>query len=139
MPLSMLNQPTQPSAVRGAVAGFVGGLVGTWVMSEFQAAWSRARHGRELRSVPYLFGSAMGAVYGALWESSENVRGIGGVGWGMAVWAGADELAIPALRLSAPAANRPAERHLHALASYMVYGATVEGVRRLTRRALAAV
>jgi len=38
------------SALKGAVAGFVGGLVGTWVMSEYQGLWSRVVSGREPQS-----------------------------------------------------------------------------------------
>lgn len=35
---------------KGAVAGFVGGLAGTWAMSEYQALWSRVVNGAEPRS-----------------------------------------------------------------------------------------
>jgi putative membrane protein len=36
--------------LKGAVAGFVGGLVGTWAMSEYQALWSRVVNGFEPQS-----------------------------------------------------------------------------------------
>src|SRR5688500_7394043 len=35
---------------KGALAGALGGLAGTWAMNHFQASWSRAAHGREPRS-----------------------------------------------------------------------------------------
>lgn len=35
---------------KGAVAGVVGGLVGTWFMSEYQGLWSRSVNGREPQS-----------------------------------------------------------------------------------------
>jgi uncharacterized membrane protein YagU involved in acid resistance len=34
----------------GAVAGLIGGLVGTWAMSEFQGLWTRVVDGRESQS-----------------------------------------------------------------------------------------
>ena len=39
-----------PDAIKGAVAGFVGGLVGTWFMSEYQGVWSRYLNGYESQS-----------------------------------------------------------------------------------------
>jgi hypothetical protein len=36
--------------MKGALAGFIGGLVGTWMMSECQAFWSRVADGAEPQS-----------------------------------------------------------------------------------------
>ncbi|MGE3473999.1 MAG: DUF1440 domain-containing protein, partial [Vicinamibacterales bacterium] len=44
------STPPDAVALKGAVAGLVGGLVGTWFMSEFQALWSRYVDGYEPRS-----------------------------------------------------------------------------------------
>jgi uncharacterized membrane protein YagU involved in acid resistance len=86
--------------------------------------------------VHYAFGAAMGGLYGALVEVSCRVRQIGGTGFGTAVWIGADELAVPALGLSRPNTDYPAEAHAQAFASHLVYGATLEAVRRGVRAAL---
>ena len=51
-----------------------------------------------------------------------------------AVWAGADELAMPLLGLSRR--DYPLEAHLQAFTAHLVYGVTTEAVRRLFRRAL---
>jgi hypothetical protein len=41
---------TGSDVMKGMLAGFVGGLAGTYAMSEFQGMWSRAVDGREPRS-----------------------------------------------------------------------------------------
>jgi hypothetical protein len=169
--------------MRGAVAGFLGGLAGTWAMNHFQAWWSRAVHGREPASgagrhdardwqelaegqnanelaaqaiarttidrpldrqelgaaaaaVHFAFGGAMGGVYGAFWEISPSTRQMGGAAFGAAVWAVADEVAMPILGLSKPTTEHPPERHAHAFAAHIVYGVTTEIVRRGVRALL---
>jgi putative membrane protein len=161
---------------RGAVAGFVGGLAGTWAMNHFQAWWSQAVHGvepvsaagrhdardwqelaegrnanelaaqtvavraldrpldqRELgvgaAAVHFAFGGAMGGLYGAFWEVSPATRQMGGAAFGTAVWAAADEVAMPLLGLSRPTTEQPPERHIHAFTAHIVYGVTTEIVR----------
>ena len=63
--------------------------------------------------VHYLFGTAMGAIYGAYAERRQS-RG-SGAGFGTTVWLAADELAMPLLGLSDSTARRPLEMHLQAL------------------------
>jgi putative membrane protein len=84
----------------------------------------------------YGFGALTGAAYGALAELAPGVtRGVGAP-FGTAVWLGADEVAVPAFRLSGPPWKHPASVHVRALAAHLVYGVATEGVRRLVRRAL---
>jgi putative membrane protein len=85
----------------------------------------------------YAFGAAMGAVYGVASElfPEAATRGFG-TGFGAALFAIADELAIPALGLSGKPKNFPLSSHVYGLASHLVYGATTEGVRRLAAAAL---
>jgi hypothetical protein len=40
----------EADAFKGALAGLVGGLIGTWFMSEYQALWSRVVNGGEPQS-----------------------------------------------------------------------------------------
>ena len=87
-------------------------------------------------TVHFAFGGAMGALYGALWEVSPATRQMGGVAFGTAVWAAADEVAVPLLGLSRPTTEHPPERHAHAFASHIVYGVTTEIVRRGVRALL---
>jgi uncharacterized protein DUF1440 len=168
---------------KGALAGAIGGVAGTWAMSEFQGWWSRAVHGREPQSaagrhdardwqefaegqnanelaaqtiaagainrpltrselapaaaaVHYTFGAVMGGLYGALWEVSPRTRRAGGTAFGTAVWALADEVAVPLTGLSRPTIDQPPERHAHAFAAHIVFGVTAEMVRRGVRAAL---
>ena len=163
--------------VKGAVAGAIGGLAGTWAMNHFQAWWSRTVHGKEPMSaagrhdardwqefvegqnanelaaqtvanhalgrpldrrelkvgattIHFAFGAAMGALYGAFYEVSPTTREMGGAAFGTAVWAAADEIAMPALGLSGPTTDDPPERHVHAFAAHIVFGVTTEIVRR---------
>lgn len=169
--------------VKGAAAGLVAGLAGTFAMSEFQALWSRVidgyesdsaggRHdardwqerseddnanelaaqavatrtiGRELSDqelsvaapiVHYVFGSALGAFYGAAAERAPRIGAGTGAGFGAAVWIGADEIAMPLLGLSGDGGQRELELHAQALAAHIVFGVTCELVRRTVRRAL---
>lgn len=169
--------------LKGTVAGIVGGLVGTYAMSEFQGLWSRVVDGYESDSaggrhdardwqerseddnaneaaaqtiarytvgrsldrdelavaapaVHYAFGSAVAALYGAAAEATPAVRAGGGAVLGVALWAAADEVAMPLLGLSGPPTDREAELHLQAFAAHVVYGVTTEAVRRIVRRAL---
>ncbi len=86
--------------------------------------------------VHYAFGSSVGAIYGATAEGTPDVRMGAGVGLGIALWAAADEIAMPLLGLSGPPTNRDTELHLQSFAAHIVYGVTTEVVRRIVRRAL---
>jgi putative membrane protein len=86
--------------------------------------------------VHFVFGGAMGALYGALWEVSPATRRMGGAAFGIAVWAAADEVAVPLLGLSRPTTEHPPERHAHAFAAHIVFGMTIEIVRRGVRAML---
>jgi uncharacterized membrane protein YagU involved in acid resistance len=64
--------------------------------------------------------------------------GAGGSGalFGTALWAAADEIAVPALGLSTPPIEHPPSTHAYALASHVVYGLTAETIRRMVRSAI---
>ena len=84
----------------------------------------------------YGFGVLTGAAYGVLAELAPAVTRGAGAPFGTAVWLGADEITVPALRLAAPPWEHPPSVHARALAAHLVYGVTAEGVRRLLRRVL---
>jgi putative membrane protein len=87
-------------------------------------------------AVHYAFGAAMGALYGALAEMSPRFR----MGWGMpfgtALWFAADEVFVPAFGLSKRPTEYPLSTHASALASHLVYGLSVDAVRRAVRTTL---
>lgn len=84
----------------------------------------------------YAFASALGSAYGATAEYLPAVRMVCGIPYGAAVFAGADELAVPALKLSRGPSEYPISKHLNALSSHVVFGLTSELVRRGIRRVL---
>lgn len=86
--------------------------------------------------VHYLFGSIMGGVYGAVAEYSQSSRIGAGTVFGTALFLGADEIMVPALGLSKPPTQEPASSQVNHWAGHLVYGATVELVRRGLRRIL---
>jgi uncharacterized membrane protein YagU involved in acid resistance len=166
---------------KGIIAGGIGGLIGTGVMSEIQRLWTRViagdvpesaggRHDardwqersehqnsnelaaqvlarsvldrsltrQELRLaaplVHYLFGGALGALYGVYAERRQAVGS--GAGFGTAVWFAADEIGMPLLGLSDSPARRPLEMHLQSLVAHLVYGTAAEMTRRSVRARL---
>lgn len=174
---------------KGMIAGLAGGLVASWTMNQFQAAWTRlaegdekshgaqsmqpsegskGEQGRDVQeqddatvetakvisrnvfghelqesekepagaAVHYAFGTATGALYGALAEVTPQVTAGAGVPFGAAFWLIADEISVPLLGLSKGPAQYPASTHLYALASHLVYGVTAELSRRAVRQVL---
>ena len=87
-------------------------------------------------AVHYGFGTLTGGLYGTLAELSPAVTRGAGLPFGTALWLGADEVAVPAFRLSEPPAAQPPAVHAKALAAHLVYGLTAETARRLVRRVL---
>ena len=82
----------------------------------------------------YGFGAAAGALYGALAATSPAVTKGAGVPYGAAVFVTAGELGVPLAGLSRHPTEYPLTRHAAALATHVVYGGTLEFVRRLLMR-----
>ena len=160
--------------IKGLLAGVAAGLLASFLMEQFQAAWSasaaamqhsKKRGGRKPdpatvkvanviaervtgRKVPkdykgmageavhYGMGGSAAAIYGVLAEVAPIVTVANGAGFGAGLWLLADEMAVPAAKLSKPAREIPLATHLYALASHLVYGWITETVRRALRRAL---
>jgi hypothetical protein len=87
-------------------------------------------------AVHYAFGTASGALYGALAEVVPQVTTAGGIPFGAAFWLLADEVSVPLLGLSKGPTAYPLSTHAYALASHLVYGATAELSRRAVRQML---
>jgi putative membrane protein len=168
--------------LKGAISGFVGGLVGTWLMSEYQGWWSRrvdgvepqsagGRHdardweeknegnnaneqasqavarrtaGRELTRrelevaapvLHYAFGGALGAAYGTVAERAPWATAGLGTAYGTTVWAGADEIAMPAIGWSDPRRFK-LQDHVQSFTAHLVFGLATEVTRRGVRRML---
>ena len=81
-------------------------------------------------AVHYAFGASMGALYGLLSEIAPVTRAGFGLAYASALWLAADEILVPALKLSKSPDEYPLSKHLEGLGAHLVYGATTEGLRR---------
>ena len=86
--------------------------------------------------VHYAYGTGIGALYGGLAQKYDATRSGFGSAYGAAAWALGDEVAVPALGLGRKPAETPASQHLQTLAAHLVYGMTLEGIRRLSLKLL---
>ena len=84
--------------------------------------------------VHYIFGAMTGALYGAVTEYSKYSRLGFGTLFGSMVFIGADEVVVPALDLAPKPSEQPLGNHIDHWIAHLVYGATLEAVRRATRR-----
>ncbi len=84
--------------------------------------------------VHFSFGTLMGIVYSVTAEMVPEVTAGGGTAFGTALFLGADEIAVPALRLTPPPSETAPTDHLQHWAAHVVYGGGVELVRSLVRR-----
>jgi hypothetical protein len=84
----------------------------------------------------YAFSTAVGAIYGAANEVSKVPRKGFGAPFGAALFVVADEVAVPALKLSKKPQDYPLSTHLYGLASHLVYGTSTELLRRVFRNAI---
>ena len=81
----------------------------------------------------YLFGAAVGALYGASAEIRPETAAGAGIPFGTAVWLAADEMGMPLAGFATSPMDYPASRHAAAFGTHVVFGLTVEGVRRVLR------
>lgn len=87
--------------------------------------------------VHYSFGTLQGGIYGAVTELTRTPGGfLPGVLFGAALFALADEVAVPALGFSGKPSETPVPTHLYAAAAHCVYGVATEMARRGLRAAI---
>jgi uncharacterized membrane protein YagU involved in acid resistance len=84
--------------------------------------------------IHFAMAAGLGALYGGLSEVNPRLTRIAGMPFGAGIWLGADEVAVPALRLSKPPLQYPLKLHASALASHLVYGVVTDVVRRAVRK-----
>ena len=81
---------------------------------------------RAADALHYAFGALLGAAYGVArgrWRAAS--RGRGAI-YGAALWLGATETALPALRLSRPPADFPPSTHAMGLLAHVCYGLALD-------------
>ena len=87
-------------------------------------------------AVHYATGAGVGGVYGAFAEIAPVLTFGFGAAYGTAVAIGLDDTLVPKLGLAKGPKETPPSIHAYGLASHLVYGLTLEGVRRLVRAVL---
>ncbi len=85
-------------------------------------------------AIHYGFAALVGAIYGGLAEVTDVTTSGFGALFGTLLFFGADEIAVPALKLAPPPGKVSADKHLYGWVSHLVYGASLEGARRGLQR-----
>jgi hypothetical protein len=84
----------------------------------------------------HAFGALAGALYGTAVATAPQLAIGRGAPYGALVWITAAEFALPLAGLSKRPWHYPAERHVASFATHIVFGLTLEGVRRWITRAI---
>ena len=142
------------SLAKGLAAGLIAGLVGVAAKTlaermfqhrsanEAQPAgdWLAKRSGSSNATpgerIPWEFGAATGAAYGALAEFYPAAAAKEGAAFGMAVETLTHETPLPALGISLPIGSESTRERVSAMTSHVIFGVTVEFVRRIVRKVL---
>jgi putative membrane protein len=150
------GEPAIRRIARAAAAGAIGGLAGAAVKLVCEAIapprtadrepppgilveklvralggreLSKARKDRVSLAVHWTFSTVTSALYGASVERAEKPRLRNGIGFGVAVWAGFHEIALPLLGGTPPLRDLPVAEQANEFVSHVVFGVTVEAVR----------
>ncbi|QNI32533.1 DUF1440 domain-containing protein [Alloacidobacterium dinghuense] len=147
------------SALKGALAGLIGGLAGagaklvaegifppraagqtppTIVLAERVAGHPIAPEEKQaaLDSIHWAFGALAGAVYGAMVEYEPSLGAWKGAAFGITLNKITHESLLPKMGLSAPTESQPARERIGEWVSHAVYGVVTDSVRRAARKAL---
>jgi uncharacterized membrane protein YagU involved in acid resistance len=87
-------------------------------------------------AVHYAYGTLVGGLYGAVAEVWPLAGAGFGAMYGMTLWLLGDEAAVPAFRLGPLPTDIPARKHADYLATHIVYGVTLDLVRRVARHVI---
>ncbi len=86
--------------------------------------------------VHYLTGAVIGGLYGVLGGRRPMLFTGRGSVFGALVWLICDEIAVPLLRLGPAPRSKPAAEHWSALASHIVFGLSLDWMRRRVNAAV---
>jgi putative membrane protein len=153
------NPNPNPSFAKGLAAGLIGGLIGVVAKTlaermfpprtqgepDPREALAQKAAGHALapatkataaEGIHWTFGAATGAAYGALAEFYPAATAKEGAAFGMALESLTHEKALPALGISLPVGDQTTRERVSELTSHVVFGLTVEFVRRTVRKIL---
>jgi putative membrane protein len=147
------------SIAKGALAGLIGGLVGSGakmiaeqmlpprvegqtpppvVLAEHVTGrrLPEAQRKLALQGIHWIFGALAGAVYGALTEVEPSLGAWRGAAFGITLNRLTHESLLPRLGLADPPSDQPAQERISEWVTHAAYGVTTDTVRRAVRRAL---
>lgn len=150
---------TYRSLAKGVAAGLIAGLVGVVAKTLAERMFPPRTHGEPeppdalaekaaghklapasraaaADGIHWSFGAMTGAAYGALAEFYPAATAKEGAAFGMALETLTHETALPALGISLPVGSQTARERASEMTSHVIYGLTVEFVRRAVRRIL---
>ncbi|GGE76015.1 DUF1440 domain-containing protein [Sphingomonas prati] len=116
----------EPATVQAAEG--LASMVGADLPKAFRPAAGSAIH--------YAFGAMLGAGYAVMAEYEPRAAAGAGAGFGVTTAIVMDEAAVPAAGLSDAPWTFPLGTHAYALVSHLVFGMTVDAVRRGLYRAM---
>ncbi|HEY1499498.1 MAG TPA: DUF1440 domain-containing protein [Acidobacteriaceae bacterium] len=147
------------SIAKGALAGLIGGIVGSGakmiaeqmlpprvegqtpppiVLAENVTRRRLPESQRKLamQGIHWIFGALAGAVYGALTEVEPSLGAWRGAAFGITLNRLTHESLLPRLGLADPPNRQPAQERISEWVTHAAYGVTTDTVRRAVRRAL---
>jgi putative membrane protein len=160
MLISLLSFRRRPSLSKGLLAGAVSGLAGGLLKAAAEVLYpprvegqtsppvllvTRAARGsggpplspRQQKlaehSTHFAFSAAVGALYGALAEYWPEATAGQGCAFALVLLGATHESALPALGLTEPPERQPKQEQLSELATHLIFGFTVEQLRRRVR------
>lgn len=98
-----------------------------------EAAISEKSKSTAGNTVHYLFGAALGSVYGLAAEYVPELKFGGGAAFGLGSMLLFDDAAVPAAGLSEPPTESSLGTHAYSASSHLVYGVVLEAVRNIVR------
>jgi putative membrane protein len=147
------------SVIKGAMAGFIGGLAGAGAKIVAEQIYPPRVQGQTpprlvlaeqlaghplppseqkaaTQSIHWAFGALAGAIYGAVVEYEPSFGAWKGAAFGITLNKMTHESLLPKMGLSAPTERQPARERISEWVSHAVYGVVTDSVRRVARRTL---
>jgi putative membrane protein len=149
----------QRSILKGAAAGFIGGLAGAGAKALAEQLFPPRTQGQTpppvvlaeqvagrplpaaekkaaMQSIHWGFGAVAGAIYGATVEVEPSLGAWRGAAFGLALNKITHETVLPRMGLSVPKEEQPAQERISEWVTHAVYGIFTDSVRRIVRRGL---
>jgi putative membrane protein len=142
--------------LKGAVAGFIGGLAGSGAKVLAEQIFPPRTRGQTpppvvlaeqvaghplppaekqaaMQTIHWGFGAIAGAVYGAIVEVEPSLAAWRGAAFGLTLNKITHESVLPRMGLSAPREEQPTQERISEWVTHAVYGIFTDAVRRIVR------